>query len=80
MFKENMIIRLPKPIELLHDWVLENFKYQDPCFYARLFDDSEEGPFEVPPGRKKVFVIIKPLPGDPKLYILKGIKSARVLC
>ena len=38
---------------------LEKFKYQEPLFCARLFDESEEGPFEVPPGRTKEYEIRK---------------------
>ena len=50
-------------------------KYQGPEFYARLFDYSEEGPFEFPPGRTNVGVIIKSVPGAPKLYVLKESKN-----
>ena len=39
--KVNMISRLPKPVELSHEWVLKILKYQEPSFYARLFDDPE---------------------------------------
>ena len=39
--------------------------------YARLLDESEEGPFEVPPGSTNVIVIIKPLPDDTKLYVFR---------
>ena len=31
----------------------DKFKYQDPEFYYILFDESENGPFEVPSGCKK---------------------------
>ena len=31
------------------------FKYQEPDFYYRLFDESENGPFEAPPGRTKTY-------------------------
>ena len=48
--------------------------------YAWLFDESEEGPFEVSPGRKKVGVIRKPLPGSTKLYVSQESKSACVFC
>ena len=44
------------------------------------FCDSEEGPFEVTPGCKKVGVLRKPVPGDPKLYFLQKINSNCVLC
>ena len=47
------------------------FKYQEPAFYARLFDEWEKGPFDVPPGCTKVGVIIKSVPGAPKLYVLQ---------
>ena len=39
--------------------------------YARLLDESEEGPFEVPPGKKNIIVIIKPLSGATKLYVFR---------
>ena len=71
-----MPIILSKPVELSHEWGLKIFKYQKPEFYARLFDDTEEDPFEVPSDRTKVDVIRKPLPGAPKSYILWEIKSA----
>ena len=54
-----MISILPKNVELSQECVLANFKYQDPEFYARLFDNSKEGPFEVHTGRIKVCVIKK---------------------
>ena len=57
-----------------------NFKYHDLEFYARLFDDSEESPFQVYPGHTKVGVIRKLVPGDPKLYFLQEIKSVCVSC
>ena len=66
-----MISRILKPIELSHDWVLKNFKYQDPEFYNRSFDQSEEGPSEVTPGCKDVVVIRKLVPGTPKFYVFK---------
>ena len=45
-----MLSILPKHVDLSHEWVLEMFKYQEPAFHAILFDKSEEGLFEVPPG------------------------------
>ena len=60
--------------------MLTSFKHQEPAFYTRLFDDPEEGPFEVPPCCTKVGVIIKPVPGDTKLYFLQEIKSVCVSC
>ena len=68
----NLISRIPNPVELLHNWLLTNFKYHEPWFYSRLFDESEEGNFKVTPGLKKVDVIRKPVPCDPKLYVLSG--------
>ena len=47
------------------------FKYKEQGFYARFFDGSEEGTFEVPSGHTKVGLIIKSAPGDPKLYVLR---------
>ena len=37
IFKVNLLSILPKPVELSHEWVLTNFKYQEPEFYAILF-------------------------------------------
>ena len=50
IFKGNIPSRLPKPIEISHEWFLKIFKYQEPEFYSRLFDESEKVPFEVSPG------------------------------
>ena len=55
--KGNMLIILQKPVGISHEWVLNFFKYQEPEFYARLFNNYEEGPFEVPPGSMKFCVI-----------------------
>ena len=55
-------------------------KYQETAFYARLFYNSEKGPFEVLSGRKKVDRIIKSLPGDTKWYVLQEIKTACAFC
>ena len=38
IFKVNMLRRLPKPVELSHKWVLKKCQYQEPIFYATLFD------------------------------------------
>ena len=38
-FKGNIISRIKKPVELSNNWVLKNFKYQKPEFYARFFDE-----------------------------------------
>ena len=56
------------------------FKYQELEFYPRLFYNYEEGPYYIPTGRMKVFVIRKPLPGDPKLYIFQEINSSCMFC
>ena len=39
VFKGNLISRLPKPVELTHKWTNTNYKYQEPKFYSRLFDE-----------------------------------------
>ena len=44
-----------------------------------MFDESENGPFEVSLGSKKTYGK-KKVPDAPKLYVLKGIWSAYVLC
>ena len=76
----NLLSRPSNTVELSHELVLTNFKYKEPEFYARLFDESEEIPFEVTPGRTNVGIIRKPVPGTPKLYVLQDSKSACVLC
>ena len=48
-FRGNILSRLPNPVELSHKYVLTNFKYEELEFYSRLFDESEKGPFELPP-------------------------------
>ena len=40
-FKVNMVSKPPKTFELSHEWVLKEFKYQEPTFYAILFDRSQ---------------------------------------
>ena len=59
---------------------MTNFKCRETKFYARLLHGSEEGPFESPPGCKKVGLIRKLLPGAPKLYSFQGRNSVCVLC
>ena len=39
-----------------------------PGFFARQFDDSEEGPFEVTILRTNACVTRKPVPGAPKFF------------
>ena len=48
---------------------LDKFQVSRVRIYAILFDESEEGPFEVPPGRTNKCEIIKTVSGAPKLYI-----------
>ena len=48
-FKENLLSRLPNPVELSHKWVLTNLKYQELEFYYRFFDESDKVPFEFTP-------------------------------
>ena len=48
-------------VELSHERILTNFKYQEPEFYPRLFDELEKGHFKVSLGRKKFDEIIKHL-------------------
>ena len=75
-----MLSRLSKPDELTHEWLLTNFKYQKPEFYARLFDQSLKGLFGVPPCHTKVGVIRNPIPGYNKWYVFQESNSACVLC
>ena len=53
--KGNLLSRIPKPVVLSHDWIKNNVKYQEPEFYSIFFDESENGPFEVPPGHTKTY-------------------------
>ena len=46
------------------------FQVSGANFYAQLFNDYEEGAFEVPSGSKSVGVIIKPVPGAPESCVL----------
>ena len=55
IFKENFISRLPKPVGISHEWIKLNFKYQNPEFFSRLFDESENVLFEVPPRRTDTY-------------------------
>ena len=55
LFKGNLISRIPKPVELPHECIKTNFKYQDPEFYYRLFDESGNEPFGFSPRRKKTY-------------------------
>ena len=54
-FSKKILSKLPKPVGLSHEWININFKYQEPYFYSRLFDESENGPFEVPTGLTKTY-------------------------
>ena len=45
----------------------ERYVKLHPELYAILFDESEEGPLKFPKGCKNVVVIVKPVPGAPKL-------------
>ena len=69
IFNGNMLSRQPNPVKISQEWVLINFKYQDPEFYARLFDNSGEGPFVFPPGHMKFCVVKIPLTGTDKSYV-----------
>ena len=59
---------------------MKNLKYQEPEFYSISFDESEEDPFEVPPGRTNFGVVIKPVPGYSRLYLLQDRKGDFLLC
>ena len=52
-----MLIIIPKPVELSQEWFLKILKYQEPEFYTRLFDNPDEGTFEVPTFCMEVFRI-----------------------
>ena len=66
----NIISRLPNLVEISHNWLLKVFNHKETAFCARLFGESEEDNFEVPPYCTKVGLIIEPLPGATKLYYL----------
>ena len=70
-FKVNVLSRLPKPVELSHNCIKKIFKYQGPEFYSILFYESENTPFEVPPGLTKTCDKNKSIHDAPKLYVLQ---------
>ena len=45
LFKMNSLSKLPNNFGLPHEWIKTNFKYLEPQFFYRFFDDSESGPF-----------------------------------
>ena len=53
-----MLNRLPKLVELSHEWYLTNFKYQELDFYPRLFDELKKEPFGVSLGHTKIYKYI----------------------
>ena len=69
-FSVDMLSRLPNPVEISHEWLLTNFKHQEPEFYARLFDYSEEGTSEGPTDHSNFGTIGNPVPVAHKLYVL----------
>ena len=77
IFKLNMLSIILNHSELSHELVLKKIRS---IFYARLFDESEEGPFEDSPDHTNVGVIRKSLPGAPKLYVFQDNKIACVFC
>ena len=78
IFKVNFLSRLPKLVELKHNWIKKNFNYQEPEFYSRFFDESENGLFEFTPALIKTYDKNKSVPDAPKLYILQGNKNSCV--
>ena len=46
LFKGKFLIRPTNTVVLSHEWIKTNFKYQEPEFYSRLFDESGNGPFD----------------------------------
>ena len=40
LFRVNFLRILINPVELSHEWDLMNFKYQEPEFYSRSFDEQ----------------------------------------
>ena len=78
--KRKFISRQPKPTGLSQEWIQNNFKYKYPEFQYRLFDESGNGPFEVPLGRIKTYDKNKSLPDAPKLYNIQENESACVFC
>ena len=70
LFEVKFRSRLQSTVELSHESVLKNFKGQEPKFYSILFDVSEKGPFQVPPGSTNK-ERENAVHDDPKLYILQ---------
>ena len=79
-FSGNILSRLLNTVVISHEWVLTNFKYQRTAFHYRLFDESEEVPFEVTTGSTNSAVIIKPLLGANNLYDFQDRNIVCVLC
>ena len=59
---------------------LDKFQVSGPRIYVRTFDESEEGPFEVPASCTNFGVIIKPVYDAPKLCVFQEINSDCVFC
>ena len=55
IYKVTFLGRLPKSVKLIDEWIRKNNKYQEPEFYHQLFDESENWPFELPPGHIKTY-------------------------
>ena len=68
-----MVSILTTPVEPSKEGVLKILNYQEPWFYTRLFDNTEERPFEVTIGHMKVCVIIKQVPGYPKFFSINKL-------
>ena len=58
---------------------IEHFQVSEAIIYTSLFDESEEGLFEVTTGHTKVGEIRKQVLGHHNLYVLKDSKSGCVL-
>ena len=78
IFKENMLSRVPKPVELSHEWFLNISSIRSQNVSLEYLMSKKKTLFEVPAGHKKFDEIRKSISGAPKLYILHEIKSACV--
>ena len=59
---------------------IKYFQASRTSVYEILFDEYEEGPFEVPPCCVNVGITIQPVPGATKLHVLQDINIVYMLC
>ena len=59
---------------------IENFQASGASILCNISNNSKEGYAGVTPGHTKFYVTKKPVPGAPKLYVLKNSKIGWVFC